>query len=601
MRTAAGAPYECLNSRNTKKLRIGSSFSSDRGTVPVGAMLYRPLAAALILLSAFTLFWRLDAVPIWRDEATTANWARLMVETGSLMPYVYHDGQLVVQAPDGHDVNSKMLPAMQSYLQFYVSAISFKLLGVSEWSARVPYALLGALTLFVLWRLGVALFGHGVLALSLPALATTSLYFLNAVRQGRYYALVLLATAWLLLEVTRYLKDQRVARERLFYVKLAAIGFLLYFANYVAFVGTWMSLGLFVLWQGDLRLIRNFIALCSAMAVVVMADFWLLHSEFAGSWPPPDNRSLAETYQRTLISRGKDFWRHIPLVALVPVGFYLGKEALARVSRGGQAIAAVALLTATSGLWLGYRQIREFPELGFWAWAVACLATPAAFYLIWRNLRERRLWVRIAALAGLLLVVSPLLTIAAGKSQTSMRHYYQTMPAAVLLGGLAIAGVQRRSNAMAGALFVGLAIWPNLDSQLGGTEQIVQRQFLADRSYTGPVLDYLREHLEPGDRVAVVRNVKAMTLYFYFPQMRWVGSLNSEAPHNQKFRGLLPDDQFDDAADADWYVLWNQRDETPKGLTDEYEKVFEYEYTQLQSWWDRASSPSTRKYEIYRR
>ena len=122
-------------------------------------MLYRPLAAALILLSAFTLFWRLDSVPIWRDEATTANWARLMVETGSLMPYVYHDGQLVVQAPDGHDVNSKMLPAMQSYLQFYVSALSFKLLGVSEWSARIPYALLGALTLFGRTCLGLARLG----------------------------------------------------------------------------------------------------------------------------------------------------------------------------------------------------------------------------------------------------------------------------------------------------------------------------------------------------------------------------------------------------------------------------------------------------------
>ncbi len=563
--------------------------------------MYRLLAAALVLLSACTLFWRLDAVPIWRDEATTANWARLMVETGSLMPYVYHDGQLIVQAPDGHDVNSKMLPAMQSYLQFYVTAASFKLLGVSEWSARIPYALLGALTLFVLWRLGVELFGHSVLALSLPALATTSLYFLNAVRQGRYYALVLLATSWLLLEMTRYLKDQRVARERSFYLKLAAIGFLLYFANYVAFVGTWMSLGLFVLWQGDLRLIRNFIGLCAAMELVVIGDFWLLHSEFAGSWPPPESRSLAETYQRILITRGKDYWRHIPLVALVPVGFYLAKEAMERTSRTAKGIAVLALLTVTSGLWLGYRDIRELPELGFWAWGLACLATPVTFWLIWRKLREHGAWVRIAALASLLLLVSPLLTIAAGKSQTSMRHYYQMMPAAVLLGGLAIAGVQRRSKVTAGALFVGLAIWPNLDSQLGGTEQVVQRQLLADRSYTGPVLDYLREHLKPGDRVAVVRNVKGMTLYFYFPEMRWVGSLNSDAPHNRQFRGRIPDDQFDDAAGADWYVLWNQREELPKGLTDEYEKVFEYEYTQLQSWWDRASSPSTRKYEIYRR
>ena len=563
--------------------------------------MYRLPAAALILLSAFTLFWRLDAVPIWRDEATTANWARLMVETGSLMPYVYHDGQLVVQAPDGHDVNSKMLPAMQSYLQFYVSALSFKLFGVSEWSARAPYAFFGALTLFVLWRLGLQLFGPGALALSLPALAATSLYFLNAVRQGRYYALVLLATSWLLLEMTRYLKDQSVARERSFYLKLAAIGFLLYFSNYVSFVGTWMALGLFVLWQRDLRLIRNFIGLCVAMAVVVAGDFWLLHSEFAGSWPPADNRSLLETYQRTLVSRGKDFWRHIPLVALVPAGLYLAKETIAGSSRVAKALAVVAVFTVTSGLWLANRDVRELPPLAFWCWALACLATPVVFCLIWRNLRERGVWVKIAALAGLILLVSPLLTIAVGKSRTSMRHYYQTMPAAVLLGGLAVAGLRRRNAALAGALFAGLVVWPNLDSQLGGTEQVVQRQFLADRSYTGPVLDYLRERLEPGDRVAVVRNVKAMTLYFYFPDIRWVGLLNSGAPHNQQFRGRIPDDQFDDAADADWYVIWDQKDETAKGLTDQYEKVWEYEYSPLRGWWDRNSNPSRRKYEIYRR
>ena len=114
--------------------------------------MYRLLAALLIVVSAITLFWRLDAAPIWRDEATTATWARLMAETDVWIPYVYSDGQLIVQAPDGHDVNSKLLPAMQSYLQFYVSAVSFKLFGVSTWAARIPYALIGAATLIILWR-----------------------------------------------------------------------------------------------------------------------------------------------------------------------------------------------------------------------------------------------------------------------------------------------------------------------------------------------------------------------------------------------------------------------------------------------------------------
>ena len=127
------------------------------------------LAVLLVLLSAFLLFWRLDGVPLWRDETTTANWARLMAASGVWLPRVYDGKQLIVQAADGHDVNSHLLPAMQSWLQFYVGAVGFKLLGVSTWTARAPFALIGAAALFVLYRVGVVLFGGGARPLMLQA------------------------------------------------------------------------------------------------------------------------------------------------------------------------------------------------------------------------------------------------------------------------------------------------------------------------------------------------------------------------------------------------------------------------------------------------
>ena len=195
------------------------------------------LAVLLVLLSAFLLFWRLDGVPLWRDETTTANWGRLMAESGVWIPRVFDGEQLIVQAADGHDVNSHLLPAMQSWLQFYVSAVGFKLLGVSTWSARAPFALLGAATLFVLYRVGVVLFGGGVRPLMLPSIGLLSIYFLYAARSSRYYVLILLAAALLLLEMCRYLREPERAASRAFYLRLGVYGAMLYLSNYVAFAG----------------------------------------------------------------------------------------------------------------------------------------------------------------------------------------------------------------------------------------------------------------------------------------------------------------------------------------------------------------------------
>ena len=217
------------------------------------------LVALLILLSAFLLFWRLDTIPLWRDETTTANWARLMAESDVWLPRVYDGKQLIVQAADGHDVNSHLLPAMQSWLQFYVSAVGFKVFGVSTWSARAPFALLGGMTLFVLYRIGVVLFGAGLRPLLLPYIGLLSIYFLYAARNCRYYVIILLAASLLLLEMCRYFRDPEHAASKGFYIRLGLYGALLYSSNYLGFAGMWLSLGVFALIEGDRRFLRNFV------------------------------------------------------------------------------------------------------------------------------------------------------------------------------------------------------------------------------------------------------------------------------------------------------------------------------------------------------
>jgi 4-amino-4-deoxy-L-arabinose transferase-like glycosyltransferase len=566
----------------------------------------RSLTLLLILVSGVLLFWRLDGALLWRDEATTANWARLMAESGSWLPYVFDEQrqQLIVQGDDGHDMSSKMLPAMQSWLQFYVSSSSFRLLGVSEFSARLPYAIFGAVALWLLYRIGLLLFGPGIRPLMLPALAVMSIHFLNAARHSRYYAIVVAAACWLLLEFCHYLRNPEVAGERSFYIRLGLGGFLLYFANYVSFAGMWAALGLFVLCERDARLLRNFLLLSGGMAVVMGLDFWLFHSEFVGQWPPPAETSNLERYRSALINRGRDFWRAAPVVFLVPAAFYLVRR------HGGRLPAA---LTAALGLasflvfspvfFFSAGDTRAVSGAVFWLGAALCLCVPFSLAWCWKRFSGPGVWTRAALLGALVLVISPAIAIAAGKEQASPRHYYQTIPAAVLLTALAAAGLERTANRGAAAAFFAAALlWPALDFNQPCCDQAVERQFFRDASYNGPLVIFLRENLQPGDTVAFYRNVKGMPAFFYLPEMRWVELLNSEAPHNRQFRGKIPDDQFDDHADADWYVLWDPRGGQPRGLTEEkYEKVWEYEYEYRLGWWDRNANPSRRKYEIYRR
>lgn len=566
----------------------------------------RFLTLLLILVSAVLLFWRLDGALLWRDEATTATWARLMAESGSWLPYVYdrEREQLIVQDDDGHDASSKLLPAMQSWLQFYVSSSSFRLLGVSEFSARLPYAIFGAVALWLLYRVGLVLFGPGIRPLMLPALAVTSIHFLNAARHSRYYAIVVAAACWLLLEFCHYLRNPQVAGERSFYVRLGLGGFLLYFANYVSFAGMWGALGIFVLCERDSRLLRNFVMLSAGMAVVMGLDFWFFHSEFAGQWPPPSDASVMDRYRSALINRGRDFWRAAPLVVLVPAAFYLYRR-----YAGSIPTLLTASLTLASFLVLSPVFLFSAGDAGsvsgvvFWLGVLLCLCVPFSLAWVWQRIQRPGVWTRAALLGALVLVISPAIAIAAGKEQASPRHYYQTIPAAVLLTALAAAGIERNANRKAAtAFFAAALLWPTLDFNQPCCDQVVERQFFRDASYNGPLIVFLKQNVQPGETVAFYRNVKGIVGYFYLPEVRWVELLNSEAPHNQQFRGVIPDDQFDDYANADWYVIWDPRGGQPRGLTEErYEKVWEYEYPYRMGWWNRNANPSRRKYEIYRR
>jgi len=100
-------------------------------------------AAAVLLLS------NLDNGYLWQDEAETALVARNTLTFG--YPRGTDGRNAIDIAPFGYGPGDAWI--YNPWLPFYLLAGVFALAGQSTWSARLPFALLGWLSVFLTWRL----------------------------------------------------------------------------------------------------------------------------------------------------------------------------------------------------------------------------------------------------------------------------------------------------------------------------------------------------------------------------------------------------------------------------------------------------------------
>lgn len=184
----------------------------------------------LIAAGALLIFTSLAQRCLWQDEAETALLGRNIVKYGRPVAF---DGVNLVSQELGAELDENKVWRWSPWIQFYLAAASIKLLGATTFAARLPFAILGVLTIPAIYALTSALFRSRLAARLAAAFAVTSVPFLLHVRQARWYAAAYLCIALVLIAAVR-------ARP----IVLVIFGTLLFYTNYFVAIVAMIALAL---------------------------------------------------------------------------------------------------------------------------------------------------------------------------------------------------------------------------------------------------------------------------------------------------------------------------------------------------------------------
>jgi hypothetical protein len=148
---------------------------------------------AIVAASAFLIFFRLDQRLLWMDEAETALLGRSILSHG--VPIAW-DGRNLISQEVGREFGTDYVWYWTPWLDKYLAAASFAVLGESTFSARLPFAILGLLSVVSIHSLAVALFRDRWVGVAAMAFLALSVPFILHVRQCRYYSAVILCSTW---------------------------------------------------------------------------------------------------------------------------------------------------------------------------------------------------------------------------------------------------------------------------------------------------------------------------------------------------------------------------------------------------------------------
>ncbi len=191
----------------------------------------------VVLFVTIIFFLKMNNIYLGQDEAETAIIAKNVLKFG--YPTAW-DGRNLVTQNNGIDFNEQYVWTWHSWFQHYLTAMSFLLLGTSTFSARLPFVILGILSVILFYFLSRRISGDETIARISTVLFATSIPFIIHVRQSRYYSLLSFATIWMLYSYMGMLQNKK--RNRLQFILSSAM---LFHSNYLVFFGTFAGILLY--------------------------------------------------------------------------------------------------------------------------------------------------------------------------------------------------------------------------------------------------------------------------------------------------------------------------------------------------------------------
>jgi 4-amino-4-deoxy-L-arabinose transferase-like glycosyltransferase len=160
----------------------------------------------LLALSAALLLTGIGNQYLWQDEAETAMLANNVLKYG--YPKAYDGTNLITpRIRTGYGPGHSWL--YHPWMQFYITAASFKLFGANTFSARLPFALLGIVNIFLAYFLARRFIEDDTVARWAAFLLAVSVPFILLMRQCRYYAPVVFFVLLAVLFYLRFLSGRK--------------------------------------------------------------------------------------------------------------------------------------------------------------------------------------------------------------------------------------------------------------------------------------------------------------------------------------------------------------------------------------------------------